>query len=393
MRVIIIVDNLDLTMGGGVGSFIYDLSCALKEKGTDLSLISIIRNSNEADEMKTDLESRGIPVCCAGARGRKDAFIHFPRYVKKLRKLIRSFAGEEQTVCSLHLKVGVLYGAIATIGMDNVKCAETYHSNYSHYWVEYKLLSKRMDLYIACSESARDEFAARFSPKPERLTAIPNGIRCIEIRERAARGKGKEKHGFQILSAGRFTDQKNFHATAKAFASLQGDVCYRIIGEGDGEEKIRAACAGSWVVEIEGTMARNDLLAEVRRSDIAVMPSLWEGLSIFLLEVIAVGTPLMLSDIPSFRNIFHEEALGPGEEWRCCPWGFLVRTNNVNAYREAIEYCRAKPELRGPMKAALTRYAEENDMSICARRYTEVFESIAQGRKENGTTHDEYRET
>ena len=381
MKVIIIADNLDLTQGGGVGSFLYDLSRTMKEKDTDLTLISIIRNSDEKDEMKADLEERGIPIYCAGARNRKDALIHFPRYVKKLRKIIRDTAGEEETVCSLHLKMGVLYGAVATMGMAGVKCAETYHSNYSHYRLQNRMMEKRIDLYIGCSESATEEFRERFSPKAEKLITIPNGVRRDEIRKKAGTGKSREKHAFQILSAGRFTRQKNFQVTARAFASLRGDACYRIIGEGEQEKEIRAASAGSRTVEIEGIRPRNDILAEVRQSDIVVMPSLWEGRSIFILETIAIGTPLMLSDIPSFREIFQEEALRDGEKWRCCRWGFLAETSNSDAYREAIEYYRTRSELREQMKAALNQYAEENEISICAERYMEAFRGLTQKKK------------
>lgn len=377
MKVIIIVDNLDLTMGGGVGSFLYDMSRTMKEKGTDLCFLSVIRNRNDADEMKTDLESRGIPFYCAGARDRKDALIHFVRYTRKMRKIIRAAAGKEETVCSMHLKMGVLYGAVATMGMPSVKCTETYHSQYSHYWLENRVLEKRIALYIACSESAGEEFRERFSPKEGKLITIPNGIRCAEIREKALKGTGKEKHAFQMLSVGRLEKQKNILLTAQAFTSFSGDACYRIIGAGTQEKAIRAACAGSRVVEIEDAKPRQDVLAELLQSDLAVIPSLWEGLSIFLLEAIALGTPLMLSDIPSFRNVFHEKALNPQEEWRLCRWGFLVRTDSGKAYREAAEYFRAREaELRGPMRDALKEYAEENDMSLCAEKYLETFNSL-----------------
>lgn len=376
MKVIIIIDNLDLTKAGGVGSFLYDLCCELNEKNIDLSIVSIVKNDNENDYMKTELENRGIKTYCAGANTRYDALIHFGRYLMKVRKTIKQVAKDDEVICHLHLKLAVLYGAIATYGMKNVKCVETYHSQYSNYWIQNKVLSKRIALYISCSDSAREEMVERFAPKPERLISIPNGVRCSSLRDDAAEGSCGEKHDFQIVSVGRFTKQKNFQITAKAFSSLSGDACYKIIGQGENEEEIKAACIGSHSVEIIGEMPRNNILAEVGQADIVVMPSLWEGLSIFMLETIALGIPLMLSDIASFRTFFGEKRLGPNELWRCCEWGFLVQTTNPDAYREAMEYYRKNPKLKEKMRTTVLEIAKKTDMSICAGEYLNAFERL-----------------
>ena len=373
MNVIIMIDNLDLEQGGGVGSFVYDLCCTLKEKNIKLSLVSIVKNSNEADRMKVDLENRGISVQCAGANSRKDSIVHFRRYIKVAKNIIKNIAGDEETICNLHLKLAVLYGTIATKGMRNVKCVETYHSQYSHYWLQNKVLSGRISMYIGWSDSARDEMKERFSPKAGKLISIPNGVRCEYLKEAATHGESRPKHDFQIVSVGRFTDQKNFHITAAAFSKLEGDVCYRIIGQGEKESKIKAACNGSSVVEFVGNVPRNDVLAEVQQADIVAMPSLWEGLSIFMLETIALGTPLMLSDIPSFRDVLKEKELDPNEKWRACSWGFLVQTSNPDAYREAMEYYMAHPELREHMKKSISHYAAEYDMSNCGEKYMDIY--------------------
>lgn len=376
MKVIMMIDNLDLEQGGGVGSFVYDLCCALKEKNIDLSLVSIVKNSNEADRMKVDLENRGISVQCAGANSRKDSLVHIGRYIKVVRKIIKDIASNEETICNLHLKLAVLYGTVATKGMRNVKCVETYHSQYSHYWFQNKVLSGRISMYIGCSDSARDEMRERFSPKVDKLISIPNGVRCAYLKEAATHGESRPKHDLQIVSVGRFTDQKNFHITAKAFSKLEGDVCYRIIGQGEKESEIKATCKGSCVVEFAGTVPRNDVLAEVQQADIVAMPSLWEGLSIFMLETIALGTPLMLSDIPSFRNVFKESELGANEKWRACSWGFLVQTSNPAAYREAVEYYMAHPELKRQMKKSISDYAAEYDMDSCAEKYIDTYRKV-----------------
>lgn len=50
-------------------------------------------------------------------------------------------------------------------------------------------------------------------------------------------------------------------------------------------------------------------LRQISNADMIVMPSLWEGLSIFQLEALALGCPMMLSDISAFRQIFMKKNL------------------------------------------------------------------------------------
>ncbi len=48
---------------------------------------------------------------------------------------------------------------------------------------------------------------------------------------------------------------------------------------------------------------RNDVLSILKACDIGVFPSLFEGLSLALLEMMSVGLPIVCSDIPEFRKI------------------------------------------------------------------------------------------
>ena len=68
-----------------------------------------------------------------------------------------------------------------------------------------------------------------------------------------------------------------------------------------------------------------------------VMPSLWEGRSILQLEAIALDKPMIISDVPALREPFGECKLKQNETWRRCQWGYIVKTNNKQAYKTALE--------------------------------------------------------
>lgn len=314
VKIIHIMDNLGVS--GGVNSFVYDLCYALKEQGSDVSLIGILDSEDKNNAEVVRLRNQGIEVVCLEAKNKKDAILH---YAGILRKTINQLSNGNPTICNLHLKLSVLLGGIATIRMRNVKCVETYHSQYSHYSLEYNLMKHRISFYIPCSESAGVEMKERFHVPQRKMRSIPNGINASEIK----RTVPKENENTTFLSVGRLTAQKNYPVIIEAFNKLNCvDVDYLIIGNGEDKEVLKQK-ASSNSIQFLGTMDRKSVLSYTAGADMVCMPSLWEGLSIYMMEAFSLGRPMMLSDIPSFREAVGEKKLEK-ELYRKCEWGYLV---------------------------------------------------------------------
>ena len=366
MKVIQIMDNF--IVGGGVNSFVYDLCFALKAQGCDVSLIGILREGYDNNPVVEDLCKAGISVICIGATSKKEAIL---RYIKKLKEKIVEISGGEPTVSNLHLKLSVLMGVLATRGLNNIKCIETYHSLYSKYWLQAKVLSPFIAMYIPCSESAKDEFVKRFHPKKNKVTAISNGVNCKQLRAMAVR---KDKDVFTAISVGRFTNQKNLYVTAEAFSKINSkDFVYKIFGDGALKQQIVESAGGSKNVKLCGLVPRQTIIEELANCDIVVMPSLWEGLSIFMLEAMSLGCPMMISDVPSLRNVFGEKPLNAGEGWRLCTWGYLVETTNVKAYSEAMNHFLKHRDLIEKMRVEVEKYASSYSIEETAKSYMKVY--------------------
>lgn len=370
VKVIQIMDNF--SVGGGVNSFVYDLCYALKEDGCDIFLIGILSIGNDNNPEVEKLRNQGIQVECLGASGKLDAIFN---YMGKLETLIREIAGNENTICNLHLKLGVLMGILATRGIKNVRCVETYHSQYSHYWLQNKILSPFISMYVPCSESAKDEFVKRFHPQKGKVFVIPNGVNRTVLRAQVT--ERKEDRTISVISVGRFTAQKNLHITAKAFSNIEnGDFEYKIYGDGILKTQIIEAANESTKVKLCGTVSRRQIINELANASMVVMPSLWEGLSIFMLEALALDCPMMISDVPSLRDVFNEKPLATNEEWRCCEWGYLVNTSNVKAYHEAMEHFLENRSMESEMKKNIEKYSQKYSMDEVAKKYKEVYRLI-----------------
>lgn len=107
---------------------------------------------------------------------------------------------------------------------------------------------------------------------------------------------------FRVVSVGALRTQKNYLWTIKAFEKLKEEnIELHIYGTGNMEEEIKK--------QIEKTGVKVVLKGEVKniekiipQYDLYLMSSSFEGFSLSVLEAMAMKMPLLLSDIPSFRE-------------------------------------------------------------------------------------------
>ena len=364
MKVIQIAD--DLSTGGGVNSFVYDLCYALKEQGCDVSLIGILKKGYDLNSEISQLRAAGIRVECISAVSKKDAIIHC---IGKLKTLIKDIADGDSTVCNLHLKLSVLMGVLATRGLKNVKRVETYHNTYHHYHLQCWVCSPFIKKYICVSETAKEEMHRRFKTPYKKLVAIPNGVSRSRIRTLAKIQEYKPQKGkIHIVSVGRLSYEKNFMAPVKAFINVCNEnVQYTLVGGGPQEEEIKSIAFSNPYITLTGALSREKTLQILAKADIVVMPSLWEGRSILQLETMALDKPMIISDVPGLREPFQESALDENELFRVCDFGFLVKTNELESYRAAIRFFMNN---KNTVDCAMIReISEQNDMNKVAISY------------------------
>lgn len=372
MKVIQIAD--DLSTGGGVNSFVYDLCYALKEQGCDVSLIGILKKGYDLNSEISQLRAAGIRVECISAVSKKDAIIHC---IGKLKTLIKDIADGDSTVCNLHLKLSVLMGVLATRGLKNVKCVETYHNTYHHYHLQCWVCSPFIKKYICVSETAKEEMHRRFKTPYKKLVAIPNGVSRSRIRTLAKIQEYKPQKGkIHIVSVGRLSYEKNFMAPVKAFINVCNEnVQYTLVGGGPQEEEIKSIAFSNPYITLTGALSREKTLQILAKADIVVMPSLWEGRSILQLETMALNKPMIISDVPGLREPFQESALDENELFRVCDFGFLVKTNELESYRAAIRFFMNN---KNTVDCAMIReISEQNDMNKVAITYISEYKKLS----------------
>jgi glycosyltransferase involved in cell wall biosynthesis len=160
-----------------------------------------------------------------------------------------------------------------------------------------------------------------FTTNTERDEAEWNDIRLGErahvvpppfmVSAESPRGKSDRK---VVLFLGRFHPVKNLHALIDAWPSVVSkhpDAVLRIAGEGSRayEQKLRQKAGGS-SIEFTGFLSGSDKAAALANATVLVLPSLHENFGIVVVEAIAAGLPVVVSEHVQLRDFIAANDLG-----------------------------------------------------------------------------------
>lgn len=151
---------------------------------------------------------------------------------------------------------------------------------------------------VACSASERDELIIN------KINAkfVNNGVQCKEI----ARVKANNNI-ITIGTVGRITFQKNPRLFNNIALLLRTHRNARFLWIGDGELK---SVLSSENIEVTGWLTQQEVEQLLGTIDIYISTSLWEGLPLSVLQSMAVGLPLVLSDCIGNRDLVVQDFNG-----------------------------------------------------------------------------------
>ena len=177
-----------------------------------------------------------------------------------------------------------------------------------------RALKHRTDRLICVSQSDR-ELGIRYGVvDPEITVLIRYGIdveKFAKARQSSAPGGG----GSRIVGTiGRLHVQKGQTYLLDAAATVikqARDVDFHFVGEGELRQSLEAQIRSLGIQEhVKLCGARTDVAELLATMDIFVLPSLWEGLPIVLLEAMAAGKPIVVTAVDGVKEVITgEEAL------------------------------------------------------------------------------------
>jgi glycosyltransferase involved in cell wall biosynthesis len=176
----------------------------------------------------------------------------------------------------------------------------------------------RADRLIAVSKKVADAVQLYTGLPIERIRTIPNGVKpgrvcSTEDRNRLRRALGLPADRSVLVSVGRLTRQKGYPFLLGALASMASKERPLSLIAGDGpdrmglEARIKTLNLEQDVCLLGNRQDVPDLLAA---ADLFVLPSLWEGLPLALLEAMAAGLPAVVTAVGENPEVIEPDKSG-----------------------------------------------------------------------------------
>ena len=211
--------------------------------------------------------------------------------------LTNEYYGKEHRQHSHHGALGVIVAQVADA--LTAKCAAGFH---------------------AISARSGEIMARRLGIRNSRITVIYRGRDLNELGRRtpqrrlAVREKWGLRSTFVFLCVGRQDYQKAHEIAVLAFSELAGEfpdsVLWLAGREGGNSPLVQSAIAQSpYRDRIVCLGERSDVPDLLTAADAFVMPSRFEGLAGSVIEAMSLEVPLVLTDIPVFREVADNRAL------------------------------------------------------------------------------------
>lgn len=307
-----------------------------------------------------------------GERWKKFSFFGFADLLSWIQ-LYRYLRRERFDVVVANLFfTGIILRSVARLaGVPVILSAElnAYAKRDSRWLPLERFIARFTDRFIASSRDVVGTIRRELGVPDEKITLSYNAIDLAARKASAlpeARTQARIKWGvtaeeFVIVTAGRLVEQKGQRYLIEAFAEVVRFYPTRtfklfIFGQGvlldDLRERSEELGLGELVV-FAGVAPVPEIVA---LADIFVLPSLWEGLSLMLLEAMAARNPVIATDVSGSRELIVD-----GES------GYLVPPRNPHILAERITMLMADPELRERFVRAATKevqkFSIENNLS------------------------------
>ncbi|CAJ2792782.1 glycoside hydrolase family protein [Burkholderia pseudomallei] len=144
-------------------------------------------------------------------------------------------------------------------------------------------------LYVACSDSERDAVRVHLR---QPVVVVENAVGAMPA-PAAAESDSAHETVLRIVTVGGIRVQKNPRLFAEIARRLCGSrVRFAWIGDGDAALKAELRDAG---VEVAGWLGRGEVLARLRRTDVYLSTSSWEGMPVSVIEAMLLGLPVVAS--------------------------------------------------------------------------------------------------
>lgn len=370
------------------GAQVYFLS--LMKEVLKKSQVEVIMPKNHNQQLTDILKSLGVKYKLLDSATdnlpAENIICKIKRHYRKFRSEINFYRSLKQTACEktiFHVDFAPWQSFLFLYFLSRKnKVFFTVHNpaSTSQSWrrllwkVKFKLLQKRRNFYLLASNQLSKKWLKDSYGIEAEL--VYSGVDLQEIEEAIKKEESSptKTDQFKVLCAGQFIDRKGrweYLQAAKEILQESSDTTFIWLSNSTPSEedlkRISEYSLGTHFVLISADKipTRKDYLKLLSEADIFVLPSRKEGLPIAIIEAMALGKPVISTNIDAIP-----EAVIDGVS------GLLVSPQSPKELAQAIKLLKSNKNLREELsKNAMLLVAEKFDMCKISQKMIEIYEN------------------
>lgn len=356
MRILHVITSL---FNGGAERLMVDLLPLLRDNGkneVDLLLFNGVETN-----FKKELQQKGINIISLSLTND----VYHPRRLFRLRRIIPQYG-----IVHTHNTACQLYVAMASCLMRNKPLLVTTEHNATNRrrsipWLKPvdKWMYKRYVAIVCIADKTRSNLV-EYIGNSNCLHTIYNGVDISRFIRPI--GNIVDKHEFIVTMVAAYRPQKDYETLLRAMNYLPANYRLWIVGGGDPSqyERIKAYCGSFDLNDRVCFMGvRKDVPDILEKSDIVVLSSHWEGLSLSSIEGMACGRPFIASDVDGLHDIVDGA-------------GILFPEGDDKVLARQIQYLCEHPDDYCQIALRCQERARQYDISIMAEKYLGLYDSL-----------------
>ena len=227
----------------------------------------------------------------------------------------------------------------------------------------------KADLIICNGKKARKDLIQKFGMIPDKCCYLPN-ILAEESFPTYAKGVTdvRQNGPLRVVSAGRLIAPKDYSTLIKAVANLSGQIPITVDIFGVGqlrrqlEKQIRHLHLND-VVALRGSVT--DIEKYFPEYDLFVSCSLYEGMSNVMLEAMAAGLPVVVTEVSGSRDVLTDPSQG-----------VIFPPGDVDKLSGILKFLAIKRDRLTVFSREGRKRAEDFTLAKLGKKYREVFRSV-----------------
>ena len=356
MRILHVITSL---YNGGAERLMVDLLPRLRND--DKNEVELLLFNGVETNFKKELQQKGVKIISLATTND----VYNPRHILKLQKIIPHY-----DIIHTHNTACQLYVAIASkLCRHNPLLITTEHNSTnrrrSFSWLKPldRWMYSQYSAIICIADQTRQNLESYLGNNSKLLT-IHNGVDISRFLRPITDVSGKQD--FVITMVAAFRLQKDYETLFRAMLHLPDNYRLQVVGGGDPKvsASIKAYCRGLGLNQRISFMGvRADVPDILEKSDIIVLSSHWEGLSLSSIEGMASGRPFIASDVDGLQEIVQGA-------------GVLFPEGDDKELAHQIQRLCEHPDDYRMVALKCQERAKQYDISVMAEKYMELYQSL-----------------